>query len=107
MEWKRGHPHAVVGFYHSMQYFNIGPALVHSDSPSKTTDSGRNDIFLSAALTLVATNRYMAEGDFCEFRKDVDPDDRDHDNPRILEVHKFDSEVVVVETQVVCSGGCK
>lgn len=102
--------HEAPRLYHGATYCNIGPILEHGILPGRVTDSGRSDIFFSAALSLVTIKGAMVEGYFRDFGNRVDVGSSDNDNPTTLETWKFDSEIVAVvggHTQNSICRGCK
>lgn len=107
LAWRRNHTHEAPRLHHSPRRCKISSILDHGLLQGNVTDSARNGICLSVASTPVTAKRYRAEVYFRDVRGDVDLDRSDNDKPTILEAYQFENEVVVVEIQVACSGGCK
>lgn len=55
----------------------------------------------------MSIKKRRAEGDFRDFRDNVEPYYTDNDRPTTFETHKLVSDIVVVERQIASSSICK
>lgn len=63
MEWRTITAREAPRLYHGTRFFDIKSILKNRTLPGKATDSGRNDILFSAALTASFKHKACAEGD--------------------------------------------